>query len=374
MYSLLLTVHLAVYLPPNCLLTMYSVGNVIDLAPLGLAVHNVEWETEAALAFLRLGALHVKQGRAAAFYLHLCTTLTHSPGPRAGVCSDPRLSAAGLSAAAPAVQPTRASVMARTGADGGGGDRYTAAGADRWRCDALDPNPDPDPDPDPNPEPDSNPDPDPDPNANPNPNPYPNPNPNPNPSPNPNLRPLAVRRLSLQPLAPSLQPHVPSCHAGYHASLATRCGWEEYDASHTLWLDDAVGAVLAELRALGAERDTLFIVLADHQRLGKGTLYQGVRTPQVPHSKYSSHSKHSRARSTKACARRRCRSGTSYSTWLLRLLRLLHLWLLHLFHLLHLLLLHLLHLRLLHLLACCGRRCYSGLRRCAAARCCLPTG
>jgi arylsulfatase A-like enzyme len=27
-----------------------SVGNVIDLAPLGLAVHNVEWETEASLA------------------------------------------------------------------------------------------------------------------------------------------------------------------------------------------------------------------------------------------------------------------------------------------------------------------------------------
>ena len=169
-----------------------SVGNVVDLAPLGLALHNVEWETEAALAFLRLGALHVKQGRAAAFYLHLCTTLTHSPGPRAGVCADPRLSAAGLSAVAPQVQPTRASVMARTGADGGGGDRYTADGADRWRC-----------------------------------------------------------------------------------------GWEEYDASHTLWLDDSVGAVLAELRTLGAERDTLFVVLADHQRLGKGTLYQGVRTPQV---------------------------------------------------------------------------------------------
>ena len=169
-----------------------SVGNVVDLAPLGLALHNVEWETEAALAFLRLGALHVKQGRAAAFYLHLCTTLTHSPGPRSGVCADPRLSAAGLSAVAPQVQPTRASVMARTGADGGGGDRYAADGADRWRC-----------------------------------------------------------------------------------------GWEEYDAAHTLWLDDAVGAVLAELRALRAERDTLFVVLADHQRLGKGTLYQGVRTPQV---------------------------------------------------------------------------------------------
>jgi hypothetical protein len=52
--------------------------------------------------------------------------------------------------------------MARTGADGGGGDRYTDDGADKWRC-----------------------------------------------------------------------------------------GWEEYDASHTLWLDDSVGAVLAELRALG---------------------------------------------------------------------------------------------------------------------------
>ena len=35
------------------------------------------------------------------------------------------------------------------------------------------------------------------------------------------------------------------------------------------------------MRAIGHEEHTLFIVLADHQRLGKGTLYHGIRTPMV---------------------------------------------------------------------------------------------
>ena len=59
------------------------------------------------------------------------------------------------------------------------------------------------------------------------------------------------------------------------------CGWEEYDAPHTAWMDAQVGAVLAELRSLQLEQDTLLIALSDHQRYGKGALYHGVRTPMM---------------------------------------------------------------------------------------------
>ena len=46
-------------------------------------------------------------------------------------------------------------------------------------------------------------------------------------------------------------------------------------------MDDVVGALLRTLRTNGDEANTLFIVLADHQRVGKGTLYHGIRTPFV---------------------------------------------------------------------------------------------
>ena len=92
-----------------------SAGNVVDLAPLGVAVHNMDWEAEAALRFLDMAHAHVDARRAAGYYLHVCTTLTHSPGPMGGICADPRLSEGGLLATAPVGLPTRASIQDRTG-------------------------------------------------------------------------------------------------------------------------------------------------------------------------------------------------------------------------------------------------------------------
>lgn len=154
-----------------------SVGNVVDLSGLGVGVHNLDWEAEAALRFLEMAHEHVAAERAVGYFLHVCTTLTHSPGPNNGLCADPRLSEGGLLATSPIGLPSRASVLDRTGGH--------------------------------------------------------------------------------------------------------RCVNPEYDASHTLWVDDAIGALLAKLRALGDEPNTLFVVLADHQRVGKGTLYHGIRTPMV---------------------------------------------------------------------------------------------
>ena len=153
-----------------------SVGNVVDLNNLGLGVHNMDWEAGAGVEFLETAHDHVARGHASAYFLHLCTTLTHSPGPRGGICADPRLSEGGLISAA-SVLPSRQSIMQRTGGE--------------------------------------------------------------------------------------------------------RCSFAEYDASHTLWVDEGVGALLKTLRRLGDEEDTLFVVLADHQRVGKGTLYHGIRTPFV---------------------------------------------------------------------------------------------
>ena len=154
-----------------------SVGNVVDLSNLGLGLHNMDWEAQAGVNFLDLAHAHVAAQRASGYFLHLCTTLTHSPGPGRGVCGDPRLSQGGLLPEGVDVLPSRASVMSRTGGQ--------------------------------------------------------------------------------------------------------RCGFPEYDNSHTLWVDDAIGALLGKLRALGDEEKTLFMVLADHQRVGKGTLYHGIRTPFV---------------------------------------------------------------------------------------------
>ena len=49
---------------------------------------------------------------------------------------------------------------------------------------------------------------------------------------------------------------------------------------HVVWLDDAVGALLAKLEELELDRDTLVIYLSDQPRIGKGVLYEeGARTP-----------------------------------------------------------------------------------------------
>ena len=113
-----------------------SVGNVVDLAPLGLAVHNMDWEAEAGLNFLELAQGHVAAGRALGFFLHLCTTLTHSPGPKSGVCADPRLSEGGLLSRAPVGMPSRSSVFERTGGRRCSWPEYDAAHT-LWVDDAI---------------------------------------------------------------------------------------------------------------------------------------------------------------------------------------------------------------------------------------------
>ena len=81
----------------------------------------------------------------------------------------------------------------------------------------------------------------------------------------------------------------------------TRCGWttrwarcSALCAACTLrachpTLDHAASTIAfaqATARSIsrpcsGDEQNTLFIALADHQRVGKGTLYHGLRTPMV---------------------------------------------------------------------------------------------
>lgn len=155
-----------------------ELGNVGETSQLGLGVHNAEWEAEAATVFLREANERIGAGAAEAFYLHMCTTLTHSPGPQSGICANGHLCEAGLLSRLPSTKmASRPEIFARAG--------------------------------------------------------------------------------------------------------GKRCGWAEFDSVHTIWMDEQVGAVLSQLRELGVERDTLFIALADHQRLGKGGLYHGTRTPML---------------------------------------------------------------------------------------------
>jgi arylsulfatase A-like enzyme len=155
-----------------------ELGNVVDTQGIGLGVHNAEWEAEAAVKFLDAAAERLAAGAAPAFYLHMCTTLTHSPGPVGGICADSRLSAGGLLPRPPSgMMAPRSAVFARAG--------------------------------------------------------------------------------------------------------GRRCGWAEFDSVHTIWMDEQVGAILAKLRAMGEEEHTLLIALSDHQRLGKGALFHGVRTPML---------------------------------------------------------------------------------------------
>ena len=96
-----------------------ELGNVVDTQALGLGVHNAEWEAEAALTFLRTAAARISTNNINGFFLHFCTTLTHSPGPNHGICADPRLCEGGLlarpSAAAASGMPPRSEIFARAG-------------------------------------------------------------------------------------------------------------------------------------------------------------------------------------------------------------------------------------------------------------------
>lgn len=50
--------------------------------------------------------------------------------------------------------------------------------------------------------------------------------------------------------------------------------------SELTWLDDSIGALMAELRRLGLEENTIVVLVSDHQSAGKFTPYEcGARVP-----------------------------------------------------------------------------------------------
>lgn len=74
-----------------------------------LDIHNMEWITQGALDFLDTAAQQEKP-----FYLYLATTLQHGPSPIGSLKNgNPLATPAGLLNEAPAVQPSRASVLKR---------------------------------------------------------------------------------------------------------------------------------------------------------------------------------------------------------------------------------------------------------------------
>jgi arylsulfatase A-like enzyme len=81
-------------------------GNLADHKLDTLTVHNQEWVTQGALEFLdRYGDQP--------FFLHVCTTLQHSPSPTESIGGDPRMPPAALLPEAPRVQAARDSILPR---------------------------------------------------------------------------------------------------------------------------------------------------------------------------------------------------------------------------------------------------------------------
>ena len=81
-------------------------GNLDDHKLNALKFHNMEWTTKGALDFL-------DQAGDKPFFLHLCTTLQHSPAPNQSIAGDPTLTPAGHLPAPLNVQAPRASIAAR---------------------------------------------------------------------------------------------------------------------------------------------------------------------------------------------------------------------------------------------------------------------
>ena len=169
-------------------------ANPEDVDHLGIGVHNQEWVTNAALAFIDSAVGRPSAAgttpcppprKAAPFYLHMCPTLPHAPGMDKGICADPRITQQEyLPDDAPELtgelQPSRSTVLARSNEN----------------CESL-------------------------------------------------------------------------MYKG------------EEPPAHGLWLDDAVGAVVGKLAALGVENNTLVIYMPDHQRRGKGTAYEATHVAMV---------------------------------------------------------------------------------------------
>jgi len=81
-------------------------GNLDDHKLSALKYHNMEWVTKGALDF-------VEQAGDKPFFLHLCTTLQHSPPPNQSIAGDPTLTPAGHLPAPLEVQAPRASIAPR---------------------------------------------------------------------------------------------------------------------------------------------------------------------------------------------------------------------------------------------------------------------
>lgn len=86
-------------------------GNLDDHKLGALKYHNMEWVTKGALDFL-------EQTGDQPFFLHLCTTLQHSPAPNQSIAGDPTLTPAGHLSAPLEVQAPRASIGQRLKAAG----------------------------------------------------------------------------------------------------------------------------------------------------------------------------------------------------------------------------------------------------------------
>ena len=76
-------------------------GNLADHKLDALIYHNMEWTTKGALDF-------VEQAGDKPFFLHLCTTLQHSPPPNQSLAGDPTMTPAGHLPAPLDVQAPRA--------------------------------------------------------------------------------------------------------------------------------------------------------------------------------------------------------------------------------------------------------------------------
>ena len=81
-------------------------GNLADHKLDALKYHNMEWVTKGALDF-------VEQAGDKPFFLHLCTTLQHSPTPNQSIAGDQTMAPAGHLPAPLNVQAPRASISKR---------------------------------------------------------------------------------------------------------------------------------------------------------------------------------------------------------------------------------------------------------------------
>ncbi|MCU0913487.1 MAG: sulfatase-like hydrolase/transferase [Planctomycetes bacterium] len=81
-------------------------GNLADHKLDALQYHNMEWVTKGALDF-------IEQAGDKPFFLHLCTTLQHSPAPNQSLRGDPTMTPAGYLPAPLEVQASRAGIAER---------------------------------------------------------------------------------------------------------------------------------------------------------------------------------------------------------------------------------------------------------------------